>query len=264
MLKYFSIASSSSGNCHFLTDGVTNILIDAGVSARKITAALAANELRLGDILYVLVTHSHQDHVHSVAALYEKYGVKVITNKLTAAELMKDLPKKAIKGVYTPGAAFAIGNIRINTFPLSHDAPCCNGFRFTGRTGESLAFATDLGFADMAVVDALAGAGLVVLESNYDEDMLQTGPYPQTLKRRICSATGHLCNLDCANTLKELSSRGTRYFALAHLSDHNNTPETALAAAEKALEGTGCSVKALPKDGAGPVYILEKTEIWSA
>lgn len=264
MLKYFSIASSSSGNCHFLSDGVTNILIDAGVSARKITAALAQNELKLGDILYVLVTHGHQDHVHSAVALYEKYGVKVITNKPTAAELMSHLPRKAIKGVYTPGAAFSIGNIRVSTFPLSHDAACCNGFRFTGRTGESIAFATDLGFADSDVLTALSGAGLVVLESNYDEEMLKSGSYPQVLKRRICSTTGHLCNADCANLLPQLAARGTRYFALAHLSDHNNTPELALRTAEAALAGTDCSVKTLPKDGAGPVYILEKGEIWSA
>lgn len=267
MLKFFSIASGSSGNCAFLTDGVTNILIDAGVSARKITAALATNELRLNDILYVLVTHDHSDHVHSLVTLYEKYGIKIITNKITAnklAESLPNFPKKAIKGVYTPGTAFRIGNIRISTFPVSHDADCCNGFRFTGRTGESIGFCTDLGFVDEQVTQALSGAGLVVMESNYDEKMLLDGVYPQQLKRRIRSNAGHLCNRDCAVALKTLATLGTRYFALAHLSANNNTPETALACANGELDDPAVNVKVLPRDGAGPVYILERSEIWSA
>ncbi len=262
MLKFFSVASSSSGNCSLLTDGVTNVLIDAGVSVRRITAALAANGLRPGDVQYVLVTHAHSDHIHSLAALYEKYGVKIITNKPAAAALVETLPKRAVRGVYTPGAAFSIGSIRVQTFPVPHDV-CCNGFRFTGRTGESIGFCTDLGEVGDAVLEALAGAGLVVMESNYDRDMLLGGPYPQSLKHRILSAEGHLGNEECAAALRALAARGTRYFALAHLSDRNNTPETALACSRAALGENAC-IKVLPKDAAGPVYILEKDEIWSA
>lgn len=263
MLRYFSIASGSSGNCSLLSDGAVHILIDAGISARRIATTLAKNELKLEDILYVLVTHGHEDHIRGLDTLYSRYGIKIITNKPTAYEIANVLPKSAIKAVYNPGAAFGIGNIRIQTFSIPHDTACCSAFRFTGRTGESIGFATDLGVVPDELLKGFSKAGLVILEANYDEEMLLQGSYPQNLKRRIMANNGHLCNSDCAAAIKKLADKGTKYFALAHLSKENNTPEKVLECIKKAAGRDDIHIRWLPRDEAGPVYVLEKDEIWS-
>jgi phosphoribosyl 1,2-cyclic phosphodiesterase len=242
-MRVHSLGSGSSGNAFLVDTGEIALLLDCGVGVRAVQAAV--RDLNVADRLAgIVVSHEHIDHVRAVDSTIKRHGVPVVTTRGTYGAM-----RWTHAGVHqSSGERYADGSIELTFVGVSHDAaePC--GF-VVDASGRRLAVFTDLGHAGPEVFDAIASADIVVLESNYDAGMLQRGPYPAHLKRRISGPNGHLSNDDCATILAATVSDRTRAIWLAHLSDKNNRPAIAEATAREALElvGQATPVRALPR-----------------
>lgn len=244
MLRYCSLFSGSSGNCTYVGTADAGLLIDAGVSAKRIETALLRREIEPSSIRAVLVTHEHSDHVTGLRVLCKRYGWPVLASQGTLDALAaadKVTPEQPLF-LLQAERGVCVGDFRITPFDTPHDSRQCFGFRIEGGD-RSLALATDMGYVPDGLPAHLQGCQLVHIESNHDPVMLANGPYPDYLKRRIRGEGGHLSNQACAALLPELVSGGTTRIVLAHLSQHNNTPDladhTACAALQKAGQTVG-------------------------
>jgi phosphoribosyl 1,2-cyclic phosphodiesterase len=227
------LASGSRGNAIYLSDGVTRVLIDAGLSGVEIERRLKSRGLSAQDLDALVVSHEHSDHIQGVGVLSRKYRIPVYINEKTR-EAAPQLGKLGEQRSFACGTDFMIEDIRVHPFPISHDAADPSGFTLS-RGNVKIGIATDLGVATTMVKEHLRGCALLVLEANHDPVMLAEGPYPWPLKQRIKGRTGHLANEDTRSLLHELQHDGLRHVILAHLSDTNNTPERAYAAVVPAL-----------------------------
>ena len=231
-----------------LSDGDTHLLIDAGISARRIESALAHAGLTVNDIAGVLITHEHADHISGLGTLLRRCGVQLYAPHTVAARLCGMLPAAVDRMHVIPvGETFPVGNVRVRAFHTPHDTDESVGYRVEGEG--CFALATDMGEVTDEVLDGLLGADTVLIESNHDIGMLVDGGYPFYLKRRILSGRGHLSNADCALLAERLVREGTKTVILGHLSRQNNTPSTAMRAAEAALAGTGTEIFCAPELG---------------
>lgn len=240
MLKFATVASGSSGNCSVLSDGNTHILIDAGVSARRITTGLKGLGIAPEELSAVLITHEHKDHISGIPVLCRQLGVELYTAEGTAREICRKNPELQPRfRVFEPGERFLLRDLVVGTFPVSHD--CTSPVGYTVVQGEQkLTFCTDLGVVTSPVLEAVQGASTLVAEYNYDPEMLRTGPYPEYLKSRIVGQRGHLSNQVGAKLTRWAVERGTRQVVLAHLSQENNLPSTARNAAQACIpDGMG-------------------------
>ena len=246
---YYSIASGSSGNCGlYMADG-TAILIDLGVSLRRITTALKALSLTLEDISAVVLTHEHIDHVKGLPMFLKKAKAPVFATRGTAEAFEEKNPEYADRlNIFDSGERFWVRDVDVVPFPTPHDAAESTGYIFE-HGGSRFGFATDLGFVPQSAAALLRGCETVVLESNHDPHMLQAGPYPYALKQRVAGPNGHLSNPDCAVFAAALADSGTKRLILAHLSEKNNMPALALQQTKNALRGReGCTVCVAPRD----------------
>lgn len=226
MFKYCSLYSGSSGNSFFVTSGKTNIIIDAGVSLKKITTALQQIDIKGEDIDAILVTHDHIDHTKSIATLSNKYNIPVFANKKTW-EAIPDIAIKIPdnnKKIFINLEKFLIGDIEIFPFNTPHDAadPC--GFNLY-NSGKKISIATDIGYISDELLDHLKKSSSILLEANYDPEILKYSRYPYLLKKRISSDSGHLSNIAAAKTISKLYDSGLTNALLIHLSKENNFPE---------------------------------------
>ena len=222
-------ASGSSGNCALVSDGETHILIDAGISARRICAGLTAQDVAPADLAGVLVTHEHSDHVKGLAVLLRRDPTAVYALPAVCAALRKLLPERTdCLHEIAPGEPFCLGDVRVTPFPTPHDAAGSCGYRLDGSA--RFGFCTDLGTVTDAVRAALCGVDCAVIEANHDPELLRTGPYPIYLKRRIASDHGHLSNESAGALAVYLAENGAQQLILGHLSRENNTPRAALTA----------------------------------
>ena len=229
------LASGSKGNCTVVSGADGALLIDCGLPAREALARLASAELPVENIRGILLTHEHVDHVRGAWALARKLKVPLCGTGGT----LQDIPREASRGhlpalrPVQPAEPFDLGEFSVEPFATSHDArePC--GF-FIGTDGCLFASCTDTGLLPPALVKRLSGCDGVLLESNHCPEMLRTGPYPESLKRRIRSRRGHLSNVAAAACLREIGGHIDAVI-LAHLSEINNTPEKALASAKEGL-----------------------------
>ena len=248
---YYSIASGSSGNCGlYMADG-TAILIDLGVSLRRITTALKALSLTLEDISAVVLTHEHIDHVKGLPMFLKKAKAPVFATRGTAEAFEEKNPEYADRlNIFDSGERFWVRDVDVVPFPTPHDAAESTGYIFE-HGGSRFGFATDLGFVPRDAAELLRGCEMVVLESNHDPHMLQAGPYPYSLKMRVAGPSGHLSNPDCAVFAADLVKNGTRTLVLAHLSEKNNMPELARQQTLSALRGLpACEGLVAPKESA--------------
>ncbi len=239
MSKFCALYSGSSGNCMVVCSGGAALLVDAGVSCRAILTALQQRAIDPAALQGILVTHEHTDHVQGLKVLLKKYDLPVYGSAGTLNSLYQS-------GITPPGAQLrvlaqptAIAGMEVTPFATPHDAAGPLGFVIKTGEGEHLGIATDLGHITPEVEAALCGCGTVVLEANYDEHSLQSGPYPYYLKQRIASSHGHLSNRASAAQCLRLVQQGTRQLVLCHLSKENNTPGLAAAAIAGALEQAG-------------------------
>ncbi len=257
MLTVHSIASGSEGNSLLVSAGGTHILVDAGISARRITTALLSLGLTPGDIAGVLVTHEHSDHTAGLATLTKQYRLPLYASGGTAGALCARIPHAAdVLHLLPRQGVLTLGDAQVTVFPTSHDAAESIDFRFDCG-GAALGVLTDTGCVTPEAEQALQGVDLLVLESNHDEDWLLSGPYPYYLKQRILGNRGHLSNDAAAALAQRMASAGTRQFVLAHLSRENNTPERARQTMARALAGLDVSVTVAPRAELSGPYIAE-------
>ena len=256
-MKLTVFASGSSGNCLLLSGGGTDILIDAGISARRIADMLGDCCLSLQDITGVLITHEHSDHISGLSGLLRHSSATVYAPRTVAARLRGMLPRIDERLRVIPvGEDFAISRLKIRAFHTPHDTDESVGYRV--ECGGVFAIATDMGCVTEEVRENLLGADAALIEANHDVDMLRFGRYPVFLKRRILSEHGHLSNEDCAHLARELAESGTGTIILGHLSRENNTPDAAMRAVGPVLAGTGASLLCAPAFGCLEVKVEEK------
>lgn len=233
-MRFQTFASSSAGNAALLSCGETHILIDAGISCRRIQAALGRRGLSLDDLSAVLITHTHTDHIAGLATLLKCCSVPIRCSEEVGRQLCYRLAgAERVLIPFPLGGQAEVGGCRVTSVPTSHDSPGSTGFRVDSEEG-SLGYLTDTGVLPEAA-EGLLGADLLVLEANHDVETLRSGPYPPYLKRRILGDGGHLSNEDCARFAVTLAESGATDIVLAHLSRENNTPAMARNAVETAL-----------------------------
>ena len=239
MLRVATLASGSSGNCAVASDGRIHILIDAGISTRRICQGLKGLGLELRHISGVLITHEHIDHVAALPVLCKQTQAALYTAEDTAYELCRKWGGlEARFRVFEPGQRFAVGGLEVGTFATSHDCACPVGYWVTDGT-RKLVLCTDTGVVTTEAREGVRGAHTLIGEFNYDPEMLRTGPYPFHLQERIRGNRGHLSNEMGGRLAAWAGTQGARRVVLAHLSQENNRPRLALDAAKKALGELG-------------------------
>lgn len=243
-LNFCSLSSGSSGNCYYLGNRHHGILIDAGISATSISKFLKNMAIPMQSIMGVLITHNHIDHIKGLESLTRKNNLPAFTTA------------KVWKSIFTPKSRisrdcireiplsdrFNLAGFDIEAFPVSHDAPETIGFHICADN-RKITIVTDLGHICSTVSRYIRAANLLVIESNYDEEMLISGKYPHFLKARIQSDHGHLGNHQTAAFLAENFNNNLSHICLAHLSKNNNTPEKALQTLRVALSERGITLK---------------------
>ena len=238
-MRIAPIASGSSGNCIYVGDDNTHILIDVGISAKNIEEGLNSLDLTINDIDAILITHEHSDHIAGVSTLLKKHNIPLYA---TAGTIEGMIQKGAVpKGtkVYEITNETAAGDIIVKRFATSHDANEPSGYSVTLKGGKKITVCTDLGVVTNEVRQNLLGSSLVFFESNHDVEMLKRGPYPPPLKLRILSDKGHLSNISSAAELPALIKGGTTRIILGHLSKENNLPTLARLTAVNQLKLIG-------------------------
>ena len=244
MLQLLPIASGSTGNCMLVDLDGHRILIDLGVTAKALSAALNTNGYGWDDIDAVLITHSHSDHVKGLDVCMKRIAAPVYTSGTTRDTLMLD---RALILPYTEKVEIIPG-VQVTAIRTSHDCAGSIGFLIESA-GCRLGYLTDLGVIPESTMALLFGCDCIVIESNHDEEMLRCGRYPVYLKRRILSDHGHLSNADSSAAIARFAEHGTKHFFLAHLSRENNLPSLALDCARKATTGMDAAIQVLPVSG---------------
>ena len=263
MARICTLFSGSSGNSVYIGSSDGGILIDAGVSAKRLEKSLREHDIDPYSIKAIFVTHEHNDHISGLRVFASRYKSKVYSSKgtLEALEEMNILNDKYEADEITKEGV-CISDIQVNAFRTSHDSRESIGYRIHTGDDRKIAVATDLGFMSDEARSGILGCDLVVIESNHDVRMLQNGKYPYFLKRRILSNTGHLSNDACADNLFDLALKGTTRFILAHLSAENNMPilahQTALGSlCEKGLcDGKDFLLKVAKRESDEPVMVF--------
>lgn len=228
-MRIVNLASGSKGNSTFISYNDTKILIDAGISEKKLIETLAEIKENLNDIQGVCVTHEHIDHIRAIKNLAKKYDmVFYVHKKLAESSVFQDIEFKEGKLFKFESSEFSIGELEVKPFETSHDAERPVGFTVKVFGNKAKAgFVTDLGVVSESVKRELQGSKMVFIESNYDEKMLMSGNYPKIIKTRINGQFGHLSNAQSLELAKFLFETGTKCFILSHISENNNTPELA-------------------------------------
>ena len=245
MMRLTTFASGSSGNCALLSMDGVHLLLDAGISCRRICSHLALSGVTPEELSAILITHEHSDHIAGLETLLKHSAAPVCAPRAVAAHLERTIAGAAPRlRVAVPGEAFSFGPLAVRSFRTSHDSADSVGWRVSGST--VFALATDTGCVTPEVEEGLSGAATVLIEANHDVDMLLSGPYPFYLKRRILSERGHLSNADCAALAARLARSGTRQILLGHLSRENNRPARAFETVSAALEGSGAALCVAP------------------
>ena len=227
MFRFCSLYSGSSGNCLLVKTDTTQILIDCGESAKKITTALTEVESNIENIDAILITHEHIDHIKSLGTLSKKYNIPIYAN----IETLNAIPDKIQYNqenvhIFNNSTDFSIGDLTIHPFSVPHDAanPC--GFNISHKD-KTMSIATDIGHINPHIISNLEKSSFILLEANYEPSILKCSPYPYYLKERISGPYGHLSNENAAETIAHLQKNNLKSVMLGHLSKENNFPELA-------------------------------------
>lgn len=225
-MKVCSISSGSSGNCVYLETENTRILIDAGLSGKGIETRMKSAGLDPKRLDAIFVTHEHADHIHGCGVMSRRFRLPVFASEGTRAQMIRKPSQPDAKRIYAldKEAWFEFQDLMVYPFGAYHDAADPVGYVFSYK-GEKVSVLTDTGIVDDRMFAAIENSDVYYLESNYDERMLEIGPYPRALKERIRSREGHLSNDQAGLLLTELLGGRNETVILAHLSEENNTPE---------------------------------------
>ena len=241
-LRTCSLSSGSSGNSIYIGCGEANILVDAGRSAKVLTELLAGLGVKAGKLSAVFITHEHIDHVSALKVLINKNQIPVYMVWESFNNLGEDY-KSALGGVVNfikPGDKIKIGkasDLTVECYPVSHDSAANVGYIISHGANKAVGVLTDIGCISQEVADAVCGCKILYIESNHDLEMLKKSSYPEYLKRRIKSKTGHLSNTECAQILPYFIKHGTEKIILYHLSGENNEREIALKESKLSILG---------------------------
>ena len=239
-MRFIPLASGSQGNAALVEIDGTRLLIDAGLSSKELEARLACCEVDPTGVDAVLLSHEHQDHSRGAERFSKLHGVPVACTAKTLAALDVSPVHVAEWWALPETGITEIGPVRVESFPVPHDARRPVGFVLHGD-GMRVGVALDLGHATTLVRERLRGCEILMVESNYDEDMLRDGPYPWHLKQRVSGGYGHLSNRETAALLRDVVKPSCRAVILAHLSEKNNTQALARQTAATALRDAGCA-----------------------
>lgn len=228
MFNFCSLYSGSSGNCLLIESENTKLLIDAGVSLKKIEEGLKTLDISPDSLNGILVTHEHSDHIKSLGNLSKKFDIPVFANQKTLDAMPKQIEKISDKNInkFNINEKFCINDIEINAFSIPHDAadPC--GFNLF-NDNKKISIATDIGHMDNSILKELEGSSFILLESNYDPEVLKYTKYPFLLKKRIAGPNGHLSNNMAGKVINHLLKNGLNTAILGHLSKESNFPALA-------------------------------------
>ena len=236
MIKICSLFSGSSGNCIYVSYGDTAVLIDAGVSGKRIEEAMAQIGEPMDKVKALFITHEHSDHICGAGIIARRFKLPVFANKKTWDAMRRFMGKLAPDQaqIMEVGVNHIFGDMEVKSFPIPHDAACPVGYNFT-INGKKITVATDIGHMSRELLGNMEGSDMILLESNHDIEMLRTGRYPWPLKQRILGDNGHLCNEMAGKVVAYLAESGTKFFVLGHLSQENNFPELAYETTKAAL-----------------------------
>lgn len=224
-MRLISIASGSSGNCIYVGSDHTHILVDAGISNKRIEQGLNDFGIKGSEINGILITHEHSDHTKGLGVLARKHGVPIYGTQETLCEIssmkyLGEYPRELLRPI-APDVDFKIGDLEVQPFSIDHDASNPVAYRICNDK-KTVAVATDMGHYDQYIIDHLQCLDALLLEANHDVNMLQTGPYPYYLKRRILSDNGHLSNENAGRLLSHILHDNMKQILLGHLSKENN------------------------------------------
>lgn len=257
-LKVCVLASGSKGNAIFVSNGLTSILIDAGLSGKEIERRLKSTGLCPDELDAVVVSHEHSDHTKGVGVLSRRFNLPVYINNKTKRAASLQIGSVYDIRNFECGRPFSIDMLTLNPFSISHDAEDPAGFTIE-QNETKIGIATDLGVATSVVKERLKNCSMLILEANHDPSMLLANEmYPWRLKQRIKSRKGHLSNEEAKNLLQVLWHDKLKHVILAHISESNNTTECALNIVGQALNGNGCNttLAAASQNVSGPLIYL--------
>lgn len=236
-----SIASGSSGNCVYVGNENTNIIIDAGISGKRIVEGLSGIGVDPSDLDAILITHEHSDHISGLGVMARRYEIPIYATVETIHAILRTKSvgkiKKELFHIVEADSPVDVKDMSITPFSISHDAsnPVC----YTVSSNEhKIGVATDLGTYDDYIISNLEGCEMLLLEANHDINMLEVGNYPYILKRRILGEKGHLSNDNSGRLIDRLLTSQLKYIFLGHLSKENNYPELAYETVKYELEET--------------------------
>lgn len=265
-MRIRSIASGSSGNSIYVGSDTTHILIDTGVSGKKVINGLNDLDIAGNDLDAILITHEHIDHIKGLGVISRKFNVPIYATENTIEEIKKCSSVGQIDdGLYNvikPDERFRIKDMDICSFSISHDAADPVGYRLESEN-KSVAVATDLGIYDDYIVSHLQRLDAIFLEANHDVRMLQMGPYPYQLKQRILGRRGHLSNELSGRLLASLLHDNMKHIILSHLSKENNMPELAYEAvrmevsmADNPYHGDDFDITVAKRDDPSAIFVI--------
>ncbi|KAA6303615.1 MAG: putative metallo-hydrolase YycJ [Candidatus Ordinivivax streblomastigis] len=264
-LQFLSLASGSSGNCYYLGTSEYGILLDAGIGFRAIQKILKDNGIDMERIMAVFITHDHADHIKSVSSLGEKSGIPVYATQAVHEGIEKScyVHKKLSlsRRVIEKEQPVIVKDFKITAFDVPHDATDCVGYLVQYKD-QKCVLATDVGYISETVGAYIRMANHLILEANYDREMLHNGNYPEFLKERIVSGSGHLCNTDAAEFLAANFDLHLKNIWLCHLSRENNHPDLACKTLEMEFGkygiriGVDVNVVALKRMHPSELYVL--------
>ena len=261
MITIHTLASGSEGNAALVCADGLHILVDAGISARRIENALKSLGRPAQELSAIFITHTHSDHTAGLRVLSKHTGAPIFASPAVCAALLRQMPHSAgLLRPMCPRDTRVLGPLTVTAFATSHDSAGSMDYRFDCG-GASAGILTDTGFVTPEAEAALAGVELLLLESNHDIQRLHNGSYPYPLKQRILSDCGHLSNDAAAEFARLAVQSGTRDILLAHLSKENNTPELAEYAVARALQSAGLSVRlgVAPRDTMSEVHLCRRS-----
>lgn len=240
MARFCSLFSGSDGNCTFVSAGSTNILIDAGVSTKRIEEALSSRDIDPSSIQAIFVTHEHSDHISGIRVFQKRYGCQIFATEGTLKGMEKSVPINDSFCCINIHPILPYGDLEIEWFHTPHDTNQSCDYIIRTPDDRKIAVCTDLGHITGEIKQKLRTCDFVLLESNHDIKMLKAGPYPPPLQERILGPKGHLSNDTCATLLPELVQSGVTQIKLGHISKHNNLFSLAEKTAVDALTNAGC------------------------
>lgn len=242
-MKYSILASGSTGNALYVETERIRVLVDAGLSGKRLEKLFQTVGVDPSTLDAILITHEHSDHVKGLGVFARRYNLPVYTNEATWSELpagVGEIPLEQ-QHLFPTSSTLELGDLTIDSFPVSHDAAEPMGFCFHSKEGR-LGLVTDTGYINSRIVDKVAGCDALIFEANHDVNMLRMGAYPWNVKRRILSDVGHLSNEDAGEALLDILRGNGENVFLAHLSQDNNLSELAHLTVEGVLREQGLDV----------------------